>query len=79
MYKNEEECQPHGCADGGCVSDAPRYAGKEHEKGEKVGEGGVGSMPCVFRLCQFLLDSGGWVASRRCEHTFLGGVVSGRG
>ena len=52
MYENEEERQPHGCADGIGVSNAPRYAGKEHEEGEKVGEGRVGSMPCVFCFCQ---------------------------
>ncbi len=79
MYENEEERQPHGCADGVGVSNTPRYAGKEHEEGEKVGEGRVGSMPCVFCFCQSLSDKGGWVGSRRCEHTFLGGSVSRRG
>ena len=77
MYENEKQRQPHGCADGVGVCNAPRYAGQKHEEGEKVGEGGVGSMPCVFRFCYSLSERGGWVASQRCERTFLGDGVSG--
>ncbi len=51
MYKDEEQREANGGGDGGGGGDAPCDAGKEHEEGEEVGEGGVGAMPGIFRFC----------------------------
>ena len=51
MHKDEEQRQPHCCAHGRRVGDAPCYAREQHEEGEEVCEGGVGAVPRVFRLC----------------------------
>ena len=50
MYEDEDERKSDDRGGGWMRGDSPGETSKKHEKGEEVGEGGIGTVPCVLCL-----------------------------